>query len=40
MTDKQIEKAIHEREQILIKLFGLDWFCKQRKIKPGQTKLF
>lgn len=34
MTKPQIDLAIYERDSTLIKLFGLEWFIKQRKIKP------
>lgn len=34
MTKAQIELAIYERDMTLIRLFGLAWFIKQRKIKP------
>lgn len=39
MTKQQIDLSIYERDSVLIKLFGLAWFIKQRKIKPGQQKI-
>lgn len=39
MTKTQIDLAIYERDSTLIKIFGMAWFIKQRKIKPGQQKI-
>ncbi len=39
MTPAQ-SNILHERDAVLIRLFGLEWFCKMRKIKPNtQLKL-